>query len=39
MKFEECKIDDLVKANSNEIRMITSMGLPKPLHPNANISK
>lgn len=27
MKFEECKIGDLVKTNSNEIKIITSMGL------------
>lgn len=33
MKFEECKIGDLVKANSNEIRGITSMGLPKTRTP------
>ena len=27
MKFEECKIGDFVKTNSNEIKIITSMGL------------
>lgn len=27
MKFEECKVGDFVKTNSNEIKIITSMGL------------